>query len=736
MQGGVALGVKRKPSKKRVLIPLYLSMGTIFTAIVIIIFLAITWNTHREGSEAALDMADRFFREVTGKTIERMNRLLGSVSTLADAASAMPGFAEEPIYDGLAHKGLEFLIRVLEAQDHVYSVYVGYGSADFLQVIAPRGDPEVRSNFAAPEETRFIVRAITRDSDGQRKQYWRFLNEERHVIAARTELNPDYDPRKRPWYELGLTASGHVFTDPYVFHSMKQPGITAARRIPGSGGVLGVDITLSDLSSFLSLQKISEHGVVFLFDRDGRIIAHPNEGLVTTIDSSDRTGKTEVSLSNASDSRDSVIQSVFADYKAAAPYDGGIRALDIDGKRHLARVTNMEGEFRDNYRVAVAAPTSDFTGYLRRMQLRNLVFSAIALVAAVPVIVWVSRRIARVLGQLVKEAEKIRQFELEEAITVDSTILEIHRLARAFESMRGGVRTFGRYVPKALVKQIVQSGVTPTLGGKRQELTVMFTDVKDFTTMSEHVLPEDLMKRTSKYFETLGTVIAECGGVVDKYIGDAIMAFWNAPQPDPDHILKACMALLQCRAANDALNAEFTAKSLPVFYTRFGLHCGDTVVGNVGSSDRMNYTAVGATVNIASRLEGLNKFYGTQILVSGVIRERVGFGFLTRPVDLVLPKGAETPIEIYELVAAVPGNDALPQSLWADENEQALCREWEDAYKIYLDRDWKTARSAFEAIHACFPNDPLARVFLGRCQEFEVNPPDPSWNGVTEIKEK
>lgn len=150
----------------------------------------------------------------------------------------------------------------------------------------------------------------------------------------------------------------------------------------------------------------------------------------------------------------------------------------------------------------------------------------------------------------------------------------------------------------------------------------------------------------------------------------------------------------------------------------------------------MNYTAVGATVNIASRLEGLSKFYGTQILVSGVIRERAGSGFLMRPVDMVLPKGARTPIEIHELVAAAAGNEALPQSLWADERAQALCKEWEDAYKTYLARDWGSARSAFEAIHSRFPHDPLTRVFMERCRDFEVNPPEPSWNGVTEIKGK
>ena len=729
--------VKGRLLGRRVFVPLYVSIGTIFIAITAVILLAITWNSYREGSAAAVQMADRLFGEITGKVRERMNVLLGSVVTIADAASAMPGFAEEPVYDGLSHQGLEFLIRTIEAQHHVYTIYVGYGSANFLQVIASRDNPDILSTFMAPEGTRFIVRTITRDSDGQRKQYLRFLDQERHVVGARTESHPAYDPRRRPWYGLGLTARSHVFTDPYVFYFLKKPGITVARQIAGSGGVLGVDVSLSDFSLFLKMQKISEHGVVFLFDHEGRIIAHPDESLVTTtVSVGENTDKPQMRLSIAKESSDPVVRVVAAEHQAGAVPEGEIRIVDLDGEKTLTQSTGVGKRYQNRYFIAVAAPMDDFTGHIRRMQVRNLIFSALALAAAVPVIVWVSRRIARVLAQLVAETEKIEQFELEEPVTVDSSILEIHTLARAFDSMKGGLRTFGRYVPKALVKQIVQSGVTPTLGGKRQELTVMFTDVQNFTTLSERLPPEELMQHTSHYFEALSNVIAECNGVVDKYIGDSIMAFWNAPQPDPNHIVNACNALLQCRAANEALNAELAAASSPTFYTRFGLHCGDMVVGNVGSTDRMNYTAVGATVNIASRLEGLNKFYGTQILVSNVVRDRAGSGFLMRPVDLVLPKGAKTPIEIHELVAAAPGNDTLPRSLWADEQAQALCKAWQDAYKVYVARDWPSARSAFAAIHSRFLNDPLARVFVDRCNAFAVNPPGPSWNGVTEMQEK
>lgn len=727
--------MKRPFVGKEVFIPLYVSLGTVFIAITSVVLIAITWYNYREETKIAVETADRIFGEITEKAQEQMKFLRSSVATLADTTSAMPGIGKEPVYDGLSYSGLDFMMRAIDTHERVYSIYVGYGSGNFLQVIAPRENPDVLSILKAPVDTRFIVRAITIDSKGRRKEYWSFLNQDRQVVGAKTEPDPLYDPRNRLWYILGLKAEGLAFTHPYLFSSLRKPGITAIRRIVGGGGVVGVDITLSGLSVFLKEQKVSGHGVVFLMDGQGHVLAHPQENLVTPVTSTGEGGTPpQVDLPKASESRDPTVRSVGAFLEEATAPVGTRRIFDIKGEKTLVHITRLADGGQTL--IAIAAPTADFTKPFERMQFYNLIFSALALIVVVPLIIWVCRIIARTLGRLVRETDHIRKFELEAPVTVDSIIWEIHTLARSFESMKDGLRNFGRYVPKDLVKQIVLSGVTPVLGGKRQEVTLMFSDVKDFTTMSENMSPEDLMHRTSKYFEALGNVVHEYRGVVDKFIGDAVMAFWNAPQPDPDHVANACVAVLKCRETNEAFNAELRAKAFPEFYTRFGLHCGEAVVGNVGSSDRMNYTAIGATVNIASRIEGLNKFYGTQILVSGVIRDRACSGFLMRPVGLVLLKGSKTPIEINELVAALPGNGKVPRSMWADEETVALCEAWERAYKMYLERDWKSSRSALEAIQTRFPSDRLTRLFIGRCRHFESNPPEPTWNGITEISEK
>jgi adenylate cyclase len=204
-------------------------------------------------------------------------------------------------------------------------------------------------------------------------------------------------------------------------------------------------------------------------------------------------------------------------------------------------------------------------------------------------------------------------------------------------------------VPKRLVQQLVESGTALRLGGARREVTVMFTDIEGFTNIAERADPEQLMLHTSHYLAALSDAVMAHGGTVDKFVGDCVMAIWNAPADDPDHVAHACAAALACRAANRVVNEAFAREGWPAYRTRFGLHSGEAVVGNIGSADRMSYTVLGAVVNLAARLESLNKDYGTEILVSEAVADRVADRFAFRYVDTVRPKGFEAPSRIFEL---------------------------------------------------------------------------------------
>jgi adenylate cyclase len=211
------------------------------------------------------------------------------------------------------------------------------------------------------------------------------------------------------------------------------------------------------------------------------------------------------------------------------------------------------------------------------------------------------------------------------------------------------VQTFARYVPKRLVQQLVNTGAGLHLGGSRRQVTVLFSDIEGFTNIAERADPEKLMVYTSRYLAALTETIIQHGGTVDKFVGDCIMAIWNAPTDDPDHVQRACAAALACREVSRRMNAEFEREGWPAYATRFGLHTGEAVVGNIGSEDRMSYTVLGSTVNLAARLETLNKDYGTEILVSAAVARHTRGQFSLCRVDRVRPKGFEASVEVFEL---------------------------------------------------------------------------------------
>ncbi len=718
-------------------IRLHVGIAAVFVIIVAALTTAIIWNNHRQASAAALRTAGQLFDEITSNVDERMNGMLGSVKAIIDATSAMPGLSRRPRYDGLSHAGLETLFRVIETKPYVFSVFVGFGSGDLLQVAAPGGNPDILRTFEAPPETHFVVRTISQDRKGRRQEYLRYLDHRRRVFDARSKRNPAYDPRDREWYQNALATKEAYFTKPYVFFALRQPGITVSRRLIGGGGVVGLSVTLSSFSEFLSEHAVSPKASAFIFNQKGEVVVHQDPTLAAPIIRDDEAGRpVQAVLRRAENIVDPVVSAVVAQDPVTGSGLTGIDRLQIEGQTYLLRIGELGRQLGLTPYIAVAAPLSDFDQYIVEMQQRNIAASILALAVALPLIYLIARRIAAKLGTLAAEADKIRSFDLDEPVAVRSLFVEVHNLARAFGAMKQALQVFGRYVPKALVREIVQSGRTPELGGQRQEITVLFTDISGFTRIAEDTEPEDLMLRTSEYFEALGAVLSQHQGVVDKYIGDAIMALWNAPSRDDDHVAHACAAVLACREASRGLAESWSRRGIPTFGTRFGLHSGEAVVGNVGGADRINFTAVGGTINLASRLEALNKRYGTEVLVSEAIGERAGESFLLRRLDRVQPVGVSHPGDIYELMAARPGRTDRPATLEASPVQIELSALWAKADAAYVARDWPAALTAFEAVLGRFPEDAPARVLADRCREFIEHPPAPDWDGVTRMSRK
>jgi adenylate cyclase len=258
--------------------------------------------------------------------------------------------------------------------------------------------------------------------------------------------------------------------------------------------------------------------------------------------------------------------------------------------------------------------------------------------------------VSRSLYRLADEARSIGDLDVSEKAVSHSWITEINTLATALASSRHAIGQFALYVPREVVRRIVNPEGRTLVKAKRQDVTVLFTDIRDFTTISEQHSPEDVVDTLSAYFELLNTIAERNGGTVVQYLGDSIFVMWNAPLQDIRHAENGCRCALAMKAAVDGLNEGYRKNGHPELLTRFGLHTGPAVVGSFGAISRQQYTAMGDTINVASRLEGLNKQFDTSILASAAIHDAVADRFDLRPLGLVQMKGRAEKVDIWELI--------------------------------------------------------------------------------------
>jgi adenylate cyclase len=284
------------------------------------------------------------------------------------------------------------------------------------------------------------------------------------------------------------------------------------------------------------------------------------------------------------------------------------------------------------------------------------------------------------------------------------------------ERAKTSMRALGKYVAVDLVRQLYESNREPQLGGELVEISLMFSDIEGFTGLSERLAPDALARALGRYLEAMTAGVRSTQGTVDKFIGDSVMAFWNAPVRISDHAHCAAHAVLACQRATRELYASEDWRGLPPLFTRFGLHTGRVMVGHFGAPERFNYTALGDGVNLASRLEGLCKHYGVAVLASEGFVSVAGGDLAFRMVDKVAVKGKEQAVRVYELLG-----------LRADCAE-ALTKAaaYESALNAYFACEFGRAIDLLRAND----DDPPSRVLVERCKAMIDRPPPPGWDGV------
>lgn len=289
---------------------------------------------------------------------------------------------------------------------------------------------------------------------------------------------------------------------------------------------------------------------------------------------------------------------------------------------------------------------------------------------------------------------------------------------------------FSRYLSPEVINEIINDPSKLNLGGEKREMTAIFTDIKGFSGISEQMDPADLVNLLNRYLTTMSNIVLENKGTIDKYEGDAIIAFFGAPIHMDNHATLACKTAVRMKQAEQELNGIIEKEHLspaPLF-TRIGINTGDMIVGNMGTANKMDYTIMGNAVNLAARLEGVNKQYNTRgILISEHTRNQLDDSFLVRRLDRVRVVGVSTPLRLYELLAL---------SSEASETMSAYCAEWETAIDRYEDKQFSEARRLFFSLASRDPEDLIAPLYIQRCDEFITNPPESGWDGVFNLTQK
>ena len=569
---------------------------------------------------------------------------LSSVARILATSSSLTDSDDRSEVDG----AIGLFKSALHELPQADSLYVGYDNGCWLQVRRLDVlDPTERQRLEAPPGAVYNINLVRPNADGALPMRRVFEDEHGNKIEQLDLWNYGYDARERSWYRDTQQRNRALVSPPYASFSIGTPMITLSAPLRGRvRGVLAADLKLDRFSDLVQAQRPGEHGTAVIFDAFGVLLAHPEFARLLE---HARHHPSHPQMPQIDEIRTGLIGAVMRRWDGSDLYDGNISE---DGQDYIFRLRKFsEANAYSGYSLLIAAE-GDFAPSVRRLQNRGLLLALLACGCFMPVVWIFGSRMSHSLRRLTEQAIQLHSLEAPDEKSVTSNISEIHELGSTLSVAQRTISSFAHFVPKDIVKGIIDGSISTELGGLRQEVTVLFTDVANFTGIAEASDPDNLMRQMSRHFTALTEAFMAEGGTVDKFIGDSVMVFWNAPHLQLDHVERACRAALVAKAASEALNIQFIAEGLQPFVVRLGIHFGDAVVGNLGSAERMEYTVLGNSVNLAARLEGLNKEYGTAILVSEAVHDRVRNRFRFNAIASVVAKGMTTETQVFELVEA------------------------------------------------------------------------------------
>ncbi len=690
------------------------------------------------GKQLAISNAAESIERVNSAVIYRSSNFLFEARNIAKHGASLLNEADLSSEFMLSIKN--YMFSVLKSSSVVTSLNFGLESGFFLSVDKIATDSNTLEKTNIPYNAFFVLRFIAggfEDSKLQEIYYTKDLVEIPFKPTKHSTSIKDF--REFTWYSQSLKTQQPYFSNIHILHTNSIPGVTTSTPITNHQkkklGVFSVDISVQELSTFINEMRPTDYSRSFIVDKDTKIIADSDMEEIT-----ERDKDNNIKIVTAKKLADPSLDMALNQHKAGIKNDNlpeNVFNLVTAQKDFIVSVDSFPSALGLDWFIVSLTPSSVFTAEAFAIQRNSIYLAVLILLIAIIVVYFQAQNISEPIVHLAGEAKKIQSLDLDDVMFLNSNVTEIHELINTMQESQKNLINFSKYVPKGLVNQIIESRQEVEIGGSTKEVTLMFTDVANFTTVSEGLPPQDLMLHLSDYFDMLTHIIIANNGTVDKFIGDAIMTFWGAPLPNPNQTMDACRTALLCQQDLKNMNKFWKRIGKPPFVTRFGINFGNAVIGNVGSSERMNYTAIGDSVNLAARLEGINKMYGTNIIISDLAYARLNSNFIVRPLDVVAVRGKEESTKIFELIG-IKGDEqlhAIPDA------HVRFCEEFTIAFNLYLDRHWAKAKKAFESLNSLnqqelhFP-DTLAPIYIERCANLIKNPPEKDWDGVIHLKEK
>ncbi|TYO66054.1 adenylate/guanylate cyclase domain-containing protein [Bradyrhizobium hipponense] len=515
---------------------------------------------------------------------------------------------------------------------------------------------------------------------------------------------------ERSWFKTGIAASGPQWFRVAEHPIGERPSIAFAGPIDvyqERQGVLAIIIEYTRLARFLSQLEVGRTGAAFILDDGGELVAAPDKDA------------DELHAAHGEQQLLPLAQMALATAGGKGRTEAWRGRLTANHAAYEVALTPLPFP---GWSLATVIPEAEFLGPVETTLRRLIAGLAVgAVLAAVASAMLARSVIAAPLSRVVGELRHVETFALEQVRRHPSRLKEIASLSGAIAEMAAGLSAFRKFIPADLVRSLLRQGVEAKPGGAIQELSVMFVDIAGFTGLSER-MGDRVVPLLSRYLDLASEAVVANGGTIDKFIGDAVMAFWGAPRPQRDHALSCCRAALDCqRAIAQSGLANDLGHALQI---RIGINSGRMLVGNIGSELRLNYTVIGDAVNVASRLEGANKSYGTQILI-GEATERLARGaILAREIDSIAVYGREEGFSVYELVG-IAGEESSEETGWIGRYEQGLAN--------YRARRFAAALADFEAVLKQRGHDRPAELMRERCRQLAEVAPNAAWRPVAAL---